>query len=152
MLTRIRTRYRARIRRERDDWLGVAFTATLGLGAGLLAGMVAGEFFGNVTPERFKRAVGRLRSRDAVDAEPHAIERAVQEALRASPATKELGIRVHALGQGLVELTGTAPDAAARRTAGDTARTIPGAEVVVNRILVEGDEIPARKSVPPESR
>lgn len=152
MLTRIRTRFRARIKRERDDWLGVAFSATLGLGAGLLAGMVVGELFGNVSPERFKRAVGRLRSGDAADLDPHTIERAVQEALRGSSTTRELAIRVHALGQGLVELTGTAPDAAARRSAGDTARTIPGAEVVVNRILVEGDEIPVRKSVPPETR
>jgi osmotically-inducible protein OsmY len=44
---------------------------------------------------------------------------------------------VHALGDGIVELTGTAPDVITRQLAGDIARDVPGAVVVVNRILVE---------------
>ncbi len=131
-----------RIRPYQDDWLGVAFSAAVGLGAGLFAGIVAGELFGKVNSERVRGAMGRLKRRPASLPEPHAVERAVQDALRELATTRHLNVRVHALGDGLVELTGTAPDAASRRVAGDTARTVVGAEVVVNRILVEGNDIP----------
>jgi osmotically-inducible protein OsmY len=84
--------------------------------------------------------------------DPDTIERTVQDALRHSPETRHVAAKVHALGDGLVELTGTAPDAASRRAAGDTARSVPGAEVVVNRILIEGNDAPVRKPVPPSAR
>jgi osmotically-inducible protein OsmY len=107
---------------------------------------------GKMNPQRVRGVVGRLRRRESIPLDPHAIERSVLDALRDSPATHHLSLRVHALGDGLVELTGTAPDAASRRAAGETARTVRGAEVVVNRILIEGDEISAEKSIPPKAR
>ncbi len=139
------------IRRERDDRLGLAIAATIGLGAGVFAGMVLGEMLGKVNSERVLGAVGKLRPRSRRSVDPHVLERTVLDALRATAATRDLELKVHALGDGLVEITGTAPDAAARTAAGVTARTVPGADVVVNRILVEGNDIPARKSVPPNA-
>ena len=140
-----------RIRRERDDRLGLAIAATIGLGAGVFAGMVVGEMFGKVNSERVLGAVGKLRPRSRRPVDPHVLERAVLEALRAAAATRDLELKVHALGDGLVEITGTAPDAASRIAAGITARTVLGADVVVNRVLIEGNDIPARKSVPPNA-
>lgn len=131
----------------------MAISTVLGLGAGLFAGLVAGELLGNLNPERVRRVVGRLGRRSSdPHMDPHALERAVADALRASPSTHQVAAQVHALGDGLVELTGTAPDTASRRAAGDTARGVPGAEVVVNRILIEGEEISVRKSAPPNAR
>lgn len=141
-----------RIRQERGDRLGLTISTALGLGAGLFAGLVAGELLGNLNPQRLRRVLGRLGRQTVPPMDSHALERAVADALRASPSTQQVAAQVHALGDGLVELTGTAPDAASRRAAGDTARGVPGAEVVVNRILIEGDEVPVRKSAPPNAR
>lgn len=137
------------LRRERDSWAGVALSAAAGLGAGLLAGLLVSEVFGNVDSERLRRAVARLRARPAADADdPAAVEAAVQEALRANPSTRRLSVAARALGDGIVELTGAAPDATARRLAGDVARGVAGADIVVNRILVEGSDIPRREPTP----
>ena len=45
-----------------------------------------------------------------------------------------------ALGDGLVELTGTVPSDLDRQLVAEVARSVAGAEVVVNRILVEGTD------------
>lgn len=134
---------RIRPQREADSWLGIAVAAAAGLGAGLLAGLVLSELLGNVSADRVRRAVQRLRSPEAEDEEDRAaLERAVEEMLGRNPTTRQLNVGVRALGHGIVELTGTAPDTLARRLAGDVARGVPGADVVVNRILVEGVELP----------
>lgn len=128
----------------------MAIAAAAGLGAGLLAGLLLSELLGNVDSDRFRRAVGRLRPGTHEGPEPDAaeVERAVDEALRHNPTTGPLAIRVRAVGEGVVELTGTAPDATARSLAGDLARGVDGARVVVNRVLVEGTDVPRREHNP----
>jgi hypothetical protein len=122
----------------------VALATAAGLGIGLLAGIVAGEFLGDVNPDRVKRVVGRLRrsGADHVEPDPRDLERAVAAALGENPQTRNLTITPRALGDGVVELTGTAPDSEARHLAGKVSRGARGADVIVNRILVEGDDIP----------
>lgn len=55
-------------------------------------------------------------------------------------------IRVHDLGDGIVELTGTARDDAARAAAGAVAR-VPGVHAVVNRVWTPSSAAPGRIDV-----
>ena len=102
--------------------------------------------------ERFRRAVGRVRdtSPKPEAIEPHLLEQAVEQALHQNPTTGSLSIRARALGEGIVELMGTAPDQQARSLAGDLARGVDGARVVVNRVLIAGADVP-RESHNPQS-
>jgi osmotically-inducible protein OsmY len=101
--------------------------------------MVSGGLFGRVNSDRFRHVVSRLRSREQAEAEdPDQLERDLLTTLRSNPTTRSLDLAVRALGGGLVELTGTVPEEATRELAGRLARGVPGADVVVNRILVEG--------------
>jgi osmotically-inducible protein OsmY len=117
----------------------------------VLAGIVLGELLGDVSSDRLRRAVGRLRRPESAEApqDANAVELAVRAALAEHPTTKGLPIDVRALGDGVVELSGTAPSAGARQDAWKVARGIPGADAVVNRILVEGDDVPPRPPAPP---
>jgi osmotically-inducible protein OsmY len=126
----------------------VTLAAALGLGFGLLAGMVGGSVLGNA-PDRLRHAVRRFRaSTPRHPADERELELAVSDTIRETPGARGVVARVHALGEGLVELTGTAPDPVSRRAAGEAARAVPGADIVVNRILVEGSEAPVRQSAP----
>lgn len=109
-----------------------------------MTGLVVGEFLGTMDADR----VRRWRARRAARGTPHpdTVAAAVRERLRDNPTTDSLALTVHAVGHGVVELTGTAPDEMAREIAGDLARGVPGADVVVNRVLVEGQDLPARTS------
>lgn len=134
----------------RDDGAtAIALTAAAGFAAGLFLGMAAGEWLGDVHRERVQGLLGRLRRRrraePAEPADPADLKADVREALREHPATRQLDLTVHSPGAGLVELTGMVPNAAARRTAGEVARAVDGADVVVNRILVEGDDVPTTR-------
>lgn len=128
----------------------MALATAAGLGLGVLAGIVGGELLGDLGPDRVKSAVRRLRrsEREALEADPQDVERAVVTALEEHPKASDLGIDVRALGDGVVELSGTVPDTAGRRIAAKIARGVAGAEVVVNRILVEGADVPRRHSTP----
>jgi len=131
------------IEREDSDWLGITISAIAGLGLGMAAGIALGEFFSEVDPERVSGAVRRLKKRSTEPpAAPEEIERAVAGALGENPLTRHLDVRAHALGEGIVEITGTVPDAEAREHAATVARGVAGTYVVVNRILVEGDDVP----------
>jgi osmotically-inducible protein OsmY len=116
--------------------LGIAVAAAVGFGAGLLAGMVAGELLGDVNADRMRHMVRRFGTEPAEPRTPAEIERAVTEALAGAPETRGLPIRVRAIDDGLVELTGRAPTEEARIRAGEIARHATGGDVVVNRILV----------------
>lgn len=139
-----------RRKRRAPDWGGIAASIAAGLGAGLMAGLVAAELLGNVHPERVRRVVRRLgdRSPPAPLDDPAALEAAVHAALREHHATRDLDLRARALGDGLVELTGRAPDPTTHRLAGQAARGVAGARVVVNRVLVEESAPPARRAGP----
>jgi len=131
------------IEREDSDWLGITIAAVAGLGIGIAAGIALGEFFSEVDPERVSGAVRRLKARSTEPtAAPEEIERAVTGALGENPQTRHLDVRAHALGEGIVEITGTVPDSDAREHAAMVARGVAGPYVVVNRILVEGDDVP----------
>ncbi len=128
----------------------MALATAAGLGLGVLAGIVGSELLGNLGPDRVKGAVRRLRrsEREALEADPQDVERAVVTALEEHSKASDLAIDVRALGDGVVELSGTVPDTAGRRIAAKIARGVAGAEVVVNRILVEGADVPRRHSTP----
>ena len=134
------------MRRDRDettDALGVALFGALGFATGVLVGLVAGGLVGDVDSDRVRRAVHRLRSEGAEedgDEGPDRIENDLLATLENNPATRGLDLQVHALGGGLVEITGVAPDQTTRELAGELARGIVGSAVVVNRILVDGTD------------
>lgn len=119
---------------------GIALSAALGLGIGVLGGIIARELLTGLNTEPVKSAVRRLRPEGDMEEEqdPLAVQQSVEQALVDDPGTQALRVRVEALGDGIVELTGTVPDALSRQLAGDVARGVPGADVVVNRVLVEG--------------
>ncbi len=136
-----------RIKTQQDAVTGIALSATLGLGIGVMAGMILGELLGDVHPERVRGAVGRLRPAggDETD-EPEIIEQAIIEAIE--DAVPGAAVTAQALGNGIIELTGSAPDAASRQLAGRIAQGMPNADVVVNRIQVvdDGDHAGRRSS------
>jgi osmotically-inducible protein OsmY len=94
---------------------------------------------GDVDADRVRRVVRGLRGEESAGPDdPARLERDILSALRGNPNTRRLDITVRALGGRLVELTGTVPDETARETARSLAAEVHGADVVVNRILVEG--------------
>jgi hypothetical protein len=120
------------------DWLGLTVSAVAGLGIGVIAGITFGDSLGRFGGERFGRVLRHLR-RPVTDEpldEPEVARQAVLDALAQHPGTRGLEIDVRALGDGIVELTGTAPDEDARELAGTAARAAAGTTVVVNRLLV----------------
>ena len=133
-------------RYERDDGVaGIALTAVAGFATGLMLGMIASEWAGNAPAARLAgllRRLGGRRTEPALD--PAELEAEVRAALQRHPDIRQLRVTVRSPGAGLVELTGAAPNAVARRTAGDIARGVPGADAVVNRLLVEGEDLPPR--------
>lgn len=134
-------RYRLRhSNRNPDGLLSVALGTALGVGAGLLAGLVLGEWLGDVHPERLWRLFGGRPAPEPMD--PEQVERAVLLALRNTSATRRLAVSVRVLEGGVVELWGTAPDERTRQAAGEAAAAVAGADVVVNRILVEDRALP----------
>lgn len=120
---------------------GVAFAAAAGFGLGILAGLVAGEWLGRMNPERLHRAIRRLRPKLVTSPDPQAVGRAVLRALRSDPQTRNLPIEVKTIAPGLIELTGRVPSSQLRRHAAHTAQLAAGEDVVVNRLLVEGEDV-----------
>jgi hypothetical protein len=133
--------------REDESATSIALTAAAGFAVGLLAGIIAGELLGDINAERFKRGLRRMGGVDkaarAAAMDPTLVERAVASALRKGAATRTLGLVARALGNGILELTGTAPDEVARQAATDIARAVTGVLTVVNRVLVQGVDLPA---------
>jgi hypothetical protein len=134
---------------DRDDGaVALTLTALTGFALGFLAGAVLGGSVGDVHPDRVKRALNRL-SGSARQPEPEELEREVRNTLKSDEATRDLDIEVSAPGEGLIELTGVVSDALSRRAAGDVARAVLGVDVVVNRILLKGSDLPPTS--PPSS-
>ncbi len=120
---------------------GIALSAALGFGIGAIGGMLLRGFLGDLNTEPVKNAVRGIRGSGAVELEdPENVESAVSNALDQDTDTHPLPVKVEALGDGIIELTGTAPDPLSRQIAADVARGVRGADIVVNRILVEGSD------------
>ena len=135
---------------EPTDSLGIALVGALGLGAGLLVGLVFGGLLGDVDSDRVRRAVRRLRpyvDEDEIEDRQDEVEDDLLTTLESNPATRGLNLEVHALGGGLVEITGVAPDQRTRELAGELARGILGSAIVVNRVLVEGTDTNGKAAV-----
>lgn len=135
---------------ERQGVTGIALAAALGLGIGVVGGMILHELFASVTaaPAKLARRLsGRSEPEDGF-VDPAVLERSVYEALGGDPDTESLDVVVTALGDGILELTGTVRDAKEQQLAGDVARSVVGADIVVNRILVEGSDRLATDSGP----
>ena len=141
---------RLRAEREDSDWLGIAASAIAGIGLGVVSGLAFSQWFSEVSPGTVTGAVRRLgrKSGDGTPEQPELIERAVNGALSENPKTRQLDVRARGLGEGIVELTGSAPDRDARALAATIARGVAGVSVVVNRILVDTDELPRPKVSP----
>jgi osmotically-inducible protein OsmY len=123
--------------------LGAVLAAIGAFALGTVAGMAMGGALGAVHRGRVRDTLGRLGRGTAP--KPTDIEQAVLAALREDEATSDLDLHVTVADQGLVELTGVAPDATLRRVAGEIARAVPGVEVVVNRIMVRD---PGQRTTP----
>ena len=142
-----------RIERNESDWLGIALAAVGGLMAGVIAGAALGEMLGDLSPARLRGVARRLRPSkvETFTEDPRLLRNAIAGALADHPDTQGLAVTVEALGDGMVELTGIAPDPISREVAGAVAREVPGAGVVVNRLLVEGTDVPEQTSSPPSA-
>ena len=142
-----------RVKREGDKVTGIALSAALGLGIGVIGGILVRQFLSDLATEPVKNAVrGLRRPGSAEPADQTDLERAIESALDADPDTHSLNVKVEALGDGIVELTGTTPDPLSCQIAADIARGVPGADIVVNRILVDAEgssvsESPSRPEV-----
>lgn len=103
-----------------------------------------GELWGARARERVGGAIRALKRRppDSGGTDPKKLQQLVLEALQRNPSTRLLGVDVRVSAEGIVELTGAAPDELAREIAGETARAVPEADVVINLILVEGKDLP----------
>lgn len=130
------------MRGERQEGVaGIALAAAAGFGVGLLAGLVAGEWLGDVDADRVRRVVRRLRPAEAPP-DAAGIERTVRNQLEAEARTRYLGARPRVLGEKLLELVGRVPTQAARERAAEVARQAAPGFTVINRLLVEGQDIP----------
>jgi osmotically-inducible protein OsmY len=146
----------ARVEKQRDEderrgVTGIALSAAAGLGIGLIGGLILHEFLGGVNTEPMRQAVRRIRTSGSQRSEDversldeavaaREVERAIYEAIAEDPDTQALQVQAEALGDGLIELTGTVPSDLDRQLVAEVARSVAGAEVVVNRILVEGTD------------
>jgi hypothetical protein len=122
---------------------GVALAAAAGFGAGLLAGLVTGEWLGQVDADRVRRAVKQLRP-PAGPPDAPGLERTVRDALEADAATRYLRVRPRLLGEKLLELVGRVPTATARERAGTVAQAALPGFTLINRLLVEGQDLPRK--------
>lgn len=139
---------------QTDDTLGIALVGAAGFGAGLLLGLVGGSLLGDVDTGRVRNVVRRFgpdreSSEDGPDDEPERTENDLLAMLESNPATRGLNLEVHALGGGLIEITGVAPDQRTRELAGELARGVLRSAVVVNRVLVEGTDTNDETAVSP---
>lgn len=122
--------------------------ALVGVGAGLAAGFVLGEWMGGVNPDRMRGAARRLRQGAPLRLTPAASVRTVEAALQAEPRLHGLTIEIVSFARGVVELRGWVPTRFARAIAGRTALAAHGIDSVINSILVHGEDDQAMRKAP----
>ncbi len=113
----------------------------------MATGFFIGELTGQVDIEKVRKTVRGIGSRTRDDIDPDELQREVTEVLDANPATRRMGVTAVAIGNGVVELKGTAQDESERELAANLVRNNTSAPVVINRILIEGIEVPHGESV-----
>ncbi len=119
--------------------MGISVSAAVGFGVGLLGGLLLREFVSGVNAEPVKKAVRRFSGEHRASKQDlAATEDAVIRAWEDDPDLRSLPLAVEALGDGIVEITGTASSPMTRQLASDIARSVQGADVVLNRIHIEG--------------
>jgi hypothetical protein len=126
--------------RDRLGGMQVILWTGLGLGAGLAAGFVLGEWIGGVSRLRVTGAARRLREPAPTRLTTSASARAVLAALQAEPRLAGIPVEALPVARGVVELRGWVPSRAARTLAGRTALATPGIESVINSLLVRGED------------
>jgi hypothetical protein len=108
-----------------------------GFAAGLLAGIILGEWFGPTTPRQLARyRTGEARRRRPASAADTAAR--VQAALATDPSLSLLSTRL--VGPRTVELTGWVDDRAARARAARLVNRLPDIDTLINSVLVRGED------------
>ncbi|NNG15532.1 MAG: hypothetical protein HKM89_03550 [Gemmatimonadales bacterium] len=108
-----------------------------GFAAGLVAGIILGEWFGPTTPRRLAQPrVGTAR-RGPPPTAAGAAARA-QAALATDPGLAALSTRP--IGPRTVEVTGWVDDRAARARAARLVNRLPGIDTLINSVLVRGED------------
>jgi hypothetical protein len=131
------------VRNRKLSALQIASWSTAGLVAGLATGWALSEWAGGVNRPRLQRMATRMRERERLPRpalSPAAGARAVTAALRADAKLAEHSLRASPFGPGAIELHGWVPNRPTRAHAERVARTVPGIESVINRLLVRGED------------
>jgi hypothetical protein len=114
--------------------------STFGVGTGLLAGFVLGEWVGGVNQTRVRRVAKRLGYSVGRHHTSAASARAVETALGAEPRLAGCALEVVPISRSSVELRGWVGDRPARTLAARVAAAVAGVETVINSILVRGED------------
>jgi hypothetical protein len=131
------------VRNRNLSALQLASWSAAGLVTGLVAGLALSEWVGGVNRPRLRRVATRMRDREPPPRptlSAAAGARAAVAALRADARLCELPLDATAVGPGAIELHGWVPSRAARAHAERVARTVPGIDSVINRLLVRGED------------
>ena len=132
----------------------IVLWTTFGVGTGLLAGFVLGEWVGGVNQTRVRRVAKGLAQSGLLHHTSAASARAVETALKAEPRLAGCALEVVPISRRSVELRGWVGDRPARTLASRVAGAVPGVETVINSILVRGEDdrvIPGGKRVTDQS-
>lgn len=128
--------------------------STFGVGTGLLAGFVLGEWVGGVNQTRVRRVARSLGYTGMLHHTSAASARAVETALGAEPRLAGCALEVVPISRRSVELRGWVGDRPARTLAARVACAVPGVETIINSILVRGEDdrvVPGGKRVTDQS-
>ncbi|MEE8060754.1 MAG: BON domain-containing protein [Gemmatimonadales bacterium] len=109
----------------------------LGVGTGLAAGLLLGEWL-DWRQSDFPPAEKPSRKRRSGSAAATVAE--VQDALALHASFASLGITVHAVAPGVVELGGWVDDRITRGSLARFADGLPGIDGVINNLLVHGED------------
>ncbi len=110
-----------------------------GFAAGLMAGLLLGEWFGPTPPRRGRRGPSRIPSgRRAARPTAGKVTAEAQAALAGDPAFATLSAR--AVGPHTVEVTGWVADRAARTRAARLVHSLPAVDTLINSVLVRGED------------
>ena len=110
-----------------------------GFAAGLMAGLILGEWFGPTLPRQGALSPFRKPSRRrGMLPTAGKVAAAAQAALAGDPAFATLSAR--AVGPHTVEVTGWVADRAARTRAARLVHSLPAVDTLINSVLVRGED------------